>query len=57
MDVLILMGSDSDAPVMSMFRDYGFDDVLPKPWTLAQLSEVFRRVLETDRRHNSKGSP
>ena len=37
-------------PVMSSFRDYGFDDVLPKPWTLAQLSEVFRRVLAADRR-------
>jgi signal transduction histidine kinase/CheY-like chemotaxis protein len=36
----------SDAPVMSAFLEYGFDDVLPKPWTVVQLSEVFQRVLQ-----------
>ena len=30
------------------FREYGFDDVLPKPWAVVQLSEVFRRVLMAD---------
>jgi len=42
---LIVSSGYSDAPVMSNFRAYGFDDVIPKPWTPAQLSEVFRRVL------------
>ena len=45
---LIASSGYSDAPVMSSFREYGFDDVLPKPWTVAQLSEVFRRVLVAD---------
>ena len=42
---IIASSGYSDAPVMSGFRDYGFVDVLPKPWGAAQLSEVFRRVL------------
>jgi CheY-like chemotaxis protein len=54
---LIASSGYSDAPVMASFRDYGFDDVLPKPWTLAQLSEVFRRVLAADRQHPSKERP
>jgi hypothetical protein len=33
---------------MAGFREYGFDDVLPKPWSLVQLSEVFQRVLVAD---------
>jgi CheY-like chemotaxis protein len=45
---LIVSSGYSDAPVMSNFREYGFDDVLTKPWTPAQLSEVLRRVLEPD---------
>jgi signal transduction histidine kinase/ActR/RegA family two-component response regulator len=45
---LIASSGYSDAPVMSSFRKYGFDDVLPKPWALAQLSEVFRKVLVAD---------
>jgi two-component system cell cycle sensor histidine kinase/response regulator CckA len=42
---LIVSSGYSDAPVMSNFRNYGFDDVIPKPWAAAQVSEVFRRVL------------
>ena len=42
---------------LRLVRDYGFDDVLPKPWTLAQLSEVCRRVLTADRQHKSKELP
>ena len=42
---LIASSGHSDAPVMSRFREYGFDDVLPKPWAVAELSDVFRRVL------------
>jgi signal transduction histidine kinase/ActR/RegA family two-component response regulator len=42
---LIVSSGYSDSPVMSEFRSYGFDDVVPKPWTVTQLSEAFRRVL------------
>jgi len=42
---LIVSSGYSDAPVMSKFREYGFDDVIPKPWQAAEVSEVFRRVL------------
>ncbi len=43
---LIASSGYSAGPVMSRFREYGFDDVLPKPWTVVQLSEVFQSVLE-----------
>ena len=42
---LIVSSGYSDAPVMSDFARYGFDAVIPKPWTATQVSEVFRRVL------------
>ena len=42
---LIVSSGYADAPVMSDFRSYGFDDVVRKPWSVAQLSEVFHRVL------------
>jgi CheY-like chemotaxis protein len=42
---LIVSSGYSDAAVMSNFREFGFDDVIPKPWQAAQISEVFRRVL------------
>jgi CheY-like chemotaxis protein len=41
---LIVSSGYSDASVMSDFRRFGFDDVLPKPWSMAHLSEVFQRV-------------
>jgi CheY-like chemotaxis protein len=44
---LIVSSGYSDAAVMSRYRDYGFDDVIPKPWLAAQVSEVFQRVLLT----------
>jgi signal transduction histidine kinase/ActR/RegA family two-component response regulator len=47
---LIVSSGYSDAPVMSDLRAYGFDDVVPKPWTVAQMSEVLRRVLVGDRK-------
>ena len=51
---LIVSSGYSHAPVMSDFRKYGFDGVIPKPWTPAQLSEVFRVVIATqpDRKPN-----
>jgi len=45
---LIVSSGYSDAPVISDFRKYGFDDVIPKPWAIAEVSEVFRRVLVPD---------
>ena len=45
---LIASSGYADTSVMSRFHEHGFDDVLPKPWVMAQLSEVFRRVLDVD---------
>jgi signal transduction histidine kinase/ActR/RegA family two-component response regulator len=42
---LIVSSGYSASAVMSDFKDYGFDAVLPKPWTKQQLSAVIRRVL------------
>jgi CheY-like chemotaxis protein len=42
---LIVSSGYSDSQAMADFRNYGFDDVIPKPWSTAELSEVFRRVL------------
>jgi signal transduction histidine kinase/ActR/RegA family two-component response regulator len=43
---LIVSSGYSDAPVLSDLRKYGFDGVIPKPWTVAQVSDVIRSVLE-----------
>lgn len=51
---LIVSSGYSDAPVMSDLNKYGFDDAIPKPWTVAQVSEVFRRVLVPNPDRNSK---
>jgi signal transduction histidine kinase/CheY-like chemotaxis protein len=45
---LIVSSGYSDAAAMSDFRKYNFDDVLKKPWTAAEVSETFRRVLQPD---------
>jgi signal transduction histidine kinase/ActR/RegA family two-component response regulator len=45
---LIVSSGYSDSPAMADFRSYGFDDVIPKPWSAAELSDVFRRVLVAD---------
>ena len=42
---LIVSSGYSDAPVMSDFARYGFEAVIPKPWTATQVSEVVREVL------------
>uniref|UniRef100_Q01U34 histidine kinase n=1 Tax=Solibacter usitatus (strain Ellin6076) TaxID=234267 RepID=Q01U34_SOLUE len=44
---LVVSSGYSASSVMSDFRRYGFDAVLPKPWTSAAVSEVVRRVLLT----------
>ena len=43
--VLIVSSGYSQDAVMSEYRKYGFDAVIEKPWTPAQISEVFREVL------------
>jgi signal transduction histidine kinase/ActR/RegA family two-component response regulator len=42
---LIVSSGYSDAAVMSDFASYGFDAVIPKPWTAVEISKVFRGVL------------
>lgn len=42
---LIVSSGYADAPVMCRHREYGFDDLVRKPWTAAQISEVVGRVL------------
>ena len=42
---LIVSSGYSDAPVMAEFRRYGFDAIIPKPWTLPALSRTLKRVL------------
>jgi CheY-like chemotaxis protein len=42
---LIVSSGYSDSPVLSDFRSHGFDDMIAKPWTPAQIAEVFARVL------------
>jgi signal transduction histidine kinase/CheY-like chemotaxis protein len=45
---LIVSSGYSDSPVMSDFAEYGFDAVIPKPWTVKEISEVLRQVLVAD---------
>jgi signal transduction histidine kinase/ActR/RegA family two-component response regulator len=42
---LIVSSGYSDAPVMSNYAAYGFDAVIPKPWTAADVSDVLRKAL------------
>jgi signal transduction histidine kinase/ActR/RegA family two-component response regulator len=51
---LIATSGYSDGPVMSDFARYGFAAVIPKPWTAAEMSNVFRRVLAADRNRNTR---
>ena len=45
---LIVSSGYSDSPVLANFREYGFDDMLRKPWTPIDIAEVFRRVLASE---------
>ena len=51
---IIVSSGYSDAPVLSDLRKYGFDDSIPKPWTVARVSEVVRRVLVSDSNRKAK---
>ena len=42
---LIVSSGDSNTPLLSEFRKYGFDGALPKPWTAAQVSEVLTNLI------------
>ena len=42
---LIVSSGYSDSPVLSDFRTYGFDGMVPKPWTAELIVDVFERVL------------
>ena len=45
---LIVSSGYSDDPVLSEFRGYGFDAVLSKPWTVGELSQIFKLVITGD---------
>jgi len=45
---LIVSSGYSDATVISEFSKYGFEAVLPKPWTTTEVSQVLQRVLAVD---------
>jgi PAS domain S-box-containing protein len=45
---VILSSGYSDDSTISDFRKHGFDDILLKPWTPAQLSAALKRVLRDD---------
>lgn len=42
---LIVSSGYSASPVMAEFARYGFDAVLPKPWSMPEISAIVRRVL------------
>jgi len=43
---VIVSSGYSDAPVMAHYRDYGFRDIITKPYQIEDLSEVLHRVLD-----------
>ena len=45
---MIVSSGYSDDPVMSKFREYGFDGVLVKPYKVADLAAVIQEVLAED---------
>jgi two-component system, cell cycle sensor histidine kinase and response regulator CckA len=42
---LIVSSGYTDIPIMAEYQRYGFDDVIRQPWTIAELSAVFGRVI------------
>ena len=44
--VAIISSGYSNDPVIANFRDYGFKDVIGKPFTAEKLSEVLWRALK-----------
>jgi signal transduction histidine kinase/CheY-like chemotaxis protein len=50
---LIVSSGYSDAPVLSDLGKYGFDDLIPKPWTIGRMSEVLRSCIKSNRSSRS----
>ena len=50
---VIVSSGYSDDPVMSNFEEYGFRDVITKPYRLDEAGRVLRRVMNLD----AKGFP
>ncbi|MBF0523759.1 MAG: response regulator [Deltaproteobacteria bacterium] len=42
---VIVSSGYSDDPIMANFREYGFVDVLPKPYKLEELSRVLNKIF------------
>lgn len=47
--VAIVSSGYSNDPVMANYKEHGFSDVIPKPYTIEQLSNVLKRALSKDR--------
>jgi len=45
---IIVSSGYADAPIMAAFREFGFDDLIPKPYTLAELSVLLTRIIGVD---------
>jgi CheY-like chemotaxis protein len=45
---LIVSSGYADAPILAEFQKYGFDDVIRKPYTLAELSDVLAGVISAN---------
>ena len=51
----IVSSGYADDPVMAEFRDYGFKGVVPKPFSLGELSKVLQQVI-TDAGHRQRAA-
>ncbi len=51
---IIASSGYSNDPVMSNFRDYGFADVVAKPYTIRKIGKVLRDVITEKRIHIMK---
>jgi CheY-like chemotaxis protein len=45
---LIVSSGYADVPILAEFQKYGFNDVIRKPYTLAELSDMLARVIGSD---------
>ncbi|MBU1075885.1 MAG: response regulator [Spirochaetes bacterium] len=42
----IVSSGYSDDPIMSNYKEYGFIDVIPKPYTIQEMSRILQKVLK-----------
>ena len=47
----IVSSGYSDDPIMADFRKYGVSEVIAKPYQVAELSKILRRVIPEKRAH------